>query len=74
VTEKVLPIQARTDTLYNVRLEASGPRFSVYIQGEPADLWSDSRLSAGALGFMNEAEESGRTSSVRFSVKDTIGR
>jgi len=67
VTEKTLPIQARPDTIYNVRLEASGPRFSVYIQGEAVDLWTDSNLKAGALGFMNETAESGRTNSVRFS-------
>ena len=67
VTQKTLPIQARADTIYNVRLEASGPRFSVYIQGEPVDLWTDSNLKAGALGFMNETAESGRTNSVRFS-------
>jgi hypothetical protein len=74
VTQKTLPIQARVDTTYNVRLEASGPRFSVYIQGEPVDLWTDSSLKTGALGFMNEAQESGRTKSVRFSFPDTIGR
>ena len=67
VTQKPLPIQARVDTAYNVKLEVRGPRFSVYIQGEPVDLWTDSRLKAGALGFMNEANERGRTNSVQFS-------
>jgi hypothetical protein len=67
VTQKRLPIQARVDTSYNVKLEVRGPRFSVYIQGEPVELWTDSRLKAGALGFMNEADERGRTNSVRFA-------
>jgi hypothetical protein len=71
VTQKPLPIQARADTAYNVRLEASGPRFSVYVQGEPVELWTDNRLKAGQLGFMYEAGESGRTSSVRFSFRNT---
>ncbi len=70
-TEKPLPIQARADTAYRVRLEVSGPHFSVYIQGEPVDLWTDNRLKTGALGFMYEAEESSRTSSVRFSFQST---
>ena len=74
VTEKPLHITARPDTTYNVRLEATGPRFSVYIQGEPVDLWTDSRLKTGALGFMNETEESGRTSSVRFTFPDAVSR
>lgn len=74
ITQKPLAIQARTDTTYSVRLEASGPRFSVYINGEPVDLWTDSALKTGALGFMNEAQESGRTNSVRISLPDAIGR
>jgi hypothetical protein len=74
VSQKSLPIRARADTTYAVRLEASGPRFSVYIQGEPVDLWTDSHLKTGALGFMNETEESGRTNSVRISFPDTIVR
>jgi hypothetical protein len=68
IMEKRLPIQARVDTVYNVRLEIRGPRFSVYIQGEPVELWSDSRLKTGALGFMNDREDRGRINSVRFSL------
>jgi hypothetical protein len=74
VTQKSLPIQSRADTAYAVRLEASGPRFSVYIQGEPVELWTDSRLKTGAVGFMYESGESGRTSSVRFSFRNTSGQ
>jgi hypothetical protein len=74
LTQKPLQISARPDTTYNVRLEATGPRFSVYVQGEPVDLWTDSRLKSGALGFMNETEESGRTNSVRFTFPDTVVR
>lgn len=66
-TEKRLAIQARVDTAYSVRLEANGPHFSVYIQGEPIELWTDSRLKTGALGFMSEGDERARTSSVQFS-------
>jgi hypothetical protein len=72
-TQKTLPIHPRPDTVYSVKLEVSGPRFSVYIQGEPVELWSDNRLKTGALGFMNEAQESGRTSSVRFSFQNASG-
>jgi hypothetical protein len=71
VTEKSLPIAARADTAYNVRLEVNGPRFSVYIQDEPVELWADNRLKSGAVGFMNEAQEQGRTSAVRISFQRT---
>jgi hypothetical protein len=48
-------------------LDVSGPRFTAYLGGEPVDFWTDNRLKAGAVGFMNEREERGATSSVRFS-------
>jgi len=67
LVQKQLSIQARTDTSYTVKLEARGPRFAVYVQGEPVELWTDVRLKTGAFGFMNEKQESGRTSSVGFS-------
>ena len=73
-TEKRLPLAVRADTAYNVKVEASGPHFSVYIQGEPVDLWSDNRLKTGALGFVSETGESGRSTDLRFSFPDTIGR
>ena len=64
VTQKRLAIQVRVDTTHNVRLEASGPRSSVYIQGEPIELWTDSRLKTDALGFMSEGDERARSSSM----------
>jgi hypothetical protein len=67
-SSKPLPIVARPDTAFTVRVDVSGPRFSVYLQGQPVDVWTDNRLKTGAVGFMNEREERARTSSVRVQV------
>jgi len=73
-TEKRLPIAVRADTAYNVKVEANGPHFSAYIQSEPVDLWTDNRLKTGAVGFLSETGESGRSSNIHVSFPDTIGR
>ena len=65
--QKPLTVDARPGVAYKVKLEVSGPRFTVYIQGEPVDFWTDNRLKTGAVGFMNERDERGASSSVQFS-------
>lgn len=65
--QKPLTVDARAGVAYKVKLEATGPRFTVYVQGEPVDFWTDTRLKTGAVGFMNERDERGASSSVQFS-------
>jgi hypothetical protein len=66
-SQKIVGIDARPGAAYHVKLDVTGPRFTLYIGGEPVDFWTDNRLKAGALGFMNERDERGATSSVQFS-------
>ncbi len=40
----------------------------------PVDLWTDNRLKTGAVGFLSETGESGRSSNIHVSFPDTIGR
>jgi hypothetical protein len=65
--QKAVGIDARPGTAYRVKLAVEGPRFTLYIAGEPVDFWTDNRLKTGAVGFMNERDERGATSSVQFS-------
>jgi hypothetical protein len=65
--QKPVGIDARPGTPYRVKLAVEGPRFTLYIGGEPVDFWTDNRLKSGAVGFMNERDERGATSSVQFS-------
>jgi len=66
-SEKSVGIDARPGAAYRVKLDVSGPRFTLYIEGEPVDFWTDNRLKSGSVGFMNERDERGATSSVQFS-------
>ena len=52
---------------YRVKLDVNGPRFTIYVQGEPVDFWTDNRLKIGGVGFMTERDERGASSSVQFS-------
>ena len=65
--EKAVGIDARPGAAYRVKLDVNGPRFTLYIEGEPVDFWTDNRLKSGSVGFMNERDERGATSSVQFS-------
>jgi hypothetical protein len=66
-SQKPVGIDARPGAAYRVRLDVTGPRFTLYIGGEPVDFWTDNRLKTGSVGFMNERDERGATSSVQFS-------
>jgi hypothetical protein len=66
-SQKVVGIDARPGAAYRVSLDVNGPRFTLNIGGEPVDFWTDNRLKTGAVGFMNERDERGATSSVQFS-------
>ena len=57
-----LPVEP--DTIFNVRVDIRGPRFTTYIQGHQVDSWTDDQLKAGGAGFLNEREERGNVKSV----------
>jgi hypothetical protein len=62
-----LNLTVRNDTLYTVKVDVQGARFSTYIQGKIADIWSDDRLSSGGFGFSNERGERAHIRSVSVS-------
>jgi len=53
--------------LLKVRLEARGPRFTVYVQNQVVEDWEDDRLKSGGLGFLNEREEQGQVQSLQIA-------
>ena len=71
-SQRPLTIDARPGAVYRVKLDVNGPRFTISIGGEPVDFWTDNRLKAGAVGFMNERDERGATSSVQFSFPQGV--
>ena len=59
-----IDIDVRNDTVFKVRVDVRGPKFSTYVQGQPVDVWTDDQLKAGGVGFLNERGERGRIKSV----------
>ncbi len=53
---------------YNVRMDTSGPRFTVFIQGQQVESWTDDRPARGGFGFLNEGDERGRIEAVQVFV------
>ena len=63
-----IDINVNLDTLYSVRVDVRGPKFTTYVQGQQVDTWSDDQLKTGGMGFLNEREERGRIKTVSVSL------
>ncbi len=55
--EHPLPFPVRVDTNYNIRFEAVGSRFTVWVQDQKIDEWSDKRIGSGGVGLYSEPGE-----------------
>ena len=67
------PFQA--DTLYRAHLQVRGPEFSLYLQGQLVDFWSDNRVQPGGVGLFCGAGEHARVAWVRVTQNtDSLGR
>ena len=73
-----LDVAARNDTVFNVRVDVRGSKFSTFLQGQAVDVWTDEQIKSGGVGFLNERpRRSGpRTgpSTCRCSRAGTAGR
>jgi hypothetical protein len=65
--QRTLKLDPGAAGMLRVRLEARGPRFTVYVQNQVVEDWEDDRLKSGGLGFLNEREERGQVQSIRIS-------
>ena len=65
--QRVLAMPAGAGTMFRVRLDASGPRFTISVQDQVVEDWDDGRLKRGGVGFLNEREERGQVASVHIS-------
>jgi hypothetical protein len=74
-TTVVLPLNARRDTIYRVRLEARGPDFSLYLQNQIMQAWTDRSLPAGGIGLLSSRGEQSRIRWIQVSHQnDALGR
>jgi hypothetical protein len=62
-----LDMAARNDTVFNVRVDVRGSKFSTFVQGQPVDVWTDEQIKSGGVGFLNERAERARIKSAAIS-------
>jgi len=66
-SRKVITL-GRTQREVLVRMEATGPAFTLFLQGIPADYWTDEQFEAGSLGFYEERGERPALQALRFTL------
>jgi hypothetical protein len=70
-----LPIEIRSDTMYRVRMDVSGDDFTLSVQGQIVDHWSDNRHPSGGVGFFSDRGEQSRLRWVEVTHQaDWIGK
>ncbi len=52
-----LSLPVHIDTLYKIRFDAVGDRFTTYVQDQKVDEWTDGRIKTGGIGLYNERGE-----------------
>jgi hypothetical protein len=52
-----LTVPVHVDTLYKIRFDAVGDRFTTYVQDQKVDEYTDSRIKVGGVGLYNERGE-----------------
>jgi len=62
-----LNVPARNDTIFSIRTDVRGLKFSTYVQGQPVDVWTDEQLRSGGVGFLNERSERARIKTVSIA-------
>lgn len=71
-SRKVITL-GRTSNQVLVRMDANGPAFTLYLQGSPADYWTDERFDSGSLGFFEERAERPVVQALRFTLFKKTG-
>ena len=51
-----------------VRMDATGPAFTLFLQGNPSDYWTDERFESGSLGFYEDGGERPVLQGLRFTL------
>lgn len=70
-----VPLEAQPDTLYRVGMDLEGENFTLMIQGQLIDSWSEPRLMRGGLGFFTSHGEDSRVRWVAVRHQyDMLGR
>ena len=71
-SSKVL-ILAENSPALQIRMDVSGATFKLYLEGNAADYWTDNRLGAGGLGFLEQPDQPADVERVRMSFSQVGG-
>jgi len=66
-TETLLPMYLRTDSLYDVVVGIQGDNFTITLNGQLVETWSDGRLKSGGVGLFAEKGEVSRVRSIHVT-------
>jgi hypothetical protein len=73
--QTVLPMSVQENTVYKILTEVHGKDFSVSVQGQMVDSWSEPRLESGGIGLFSGKGEMARIRWVGvWHQYDTLGR
>jgi hypothetical protein len=64
---RIVTALMRSEPAVRIRMDASGPVFTVYVQGSPVDNWTDQRLPTGGFGFYEERGQQLAVQALRFT-------
>ena len=64
--QRVLTMPGKSSSL-RAAMDVAGPLFRLYLEGTLVSQWTESRLTAGGLGFLEEAGRPAEVQSVRIS-------
>ncbi|HTS49951.1 MAG TPA: hypothetical protein VMH05_18510 [Bryobacteraceae bacterium] len=64
--EKIL-VFSRNDPVVHVRMDVFGPMFTLYLQNNATEYWTDAQLASGAVGFLEEWNRGAEIRGVRIS-------
>jgi hypothetical protein len=69
---KVLILSENNPAL-QIRMDVSGATFKLYLEGNAADYWTDNRMGAGALGFLEQPGQPADVEQVKMSFSQAGG-
>lgn len=63
-----VPVRPVNGNMFPIRVEVRGDRFTTYIGNNPVDLWVDSQLKSGGVGFLNDKGDRAEITKVGISL------
>lgn len=72
-TQVLLPNDFSLDTVYRVRMDVRGNKFTTYVQDKLVDYWTDDQIKIGGAGFYTEPGERAQIKSSQISYLSSTG-